>query len=404
MFSWGLLSYPWPTKKFWIILTFYTMFVILIRYAFQFSNVDTENCDEEDLDKGRCPTQIVGIHYHRKKFYTYVVWDFILLMAVFVHTGLLKEYGLWNQIVNERRNPLAQLLVDFKAFFTHLISSDSSRGARGGRDYYTIMLFFDLLVFVTIVFGASSFGISTVEGDVQVISLITSNSFPMGFVVFLLLQFISMLVDRTPISTAAQIHLSGQRSIVLSNNTLQELYCSLNHTDQSCGRISTVMVKDLFPYYIRAPNTGESKGILEENVSCIFSLSSSNSSGSPEWWTLEEVNGMDPAGIELLVFSDRVAPGIFGSFASIGIIALYGTYVLAFGKIIHSYAEGLIFSLIFNEIMCPDVLWQLLEDIYLVRSRRKFDLEEILVGRLFAVIRSPESIIQLTEVAKPKRD
>ena len=109
-------------------------------------------------------------------------------------------------------------MEDFKAFFTHLISSDSSRGARGGRDYYTIMLFFDLLVFVTIVFGASSFGvsgpsllalwdgstncdalipqISTVEGDVQVISLITSNSFPMGFVVFLLLQFISMLVDR----------------------------------------------------------------------------------------------------------------------------------------------------------------------------------------------------------------
>ncbi|KAL5459800.1 hypothetical protein EMCRGX_G033176 [Ephydatia muelleri] len=413
MFSWGLLSYPWPTKKFWIILTFYTMFVILIRYAFQFSNVDTENCDEEDLDKGRCPTQIVGIHYHRKKFYTYVVWDFILLMAVFVHTGLLKEYGLWNQIVNERRNPLAQLLVDFKAFFTHLISSDSSRGARGGRDYYTIMLFFDLLVFVTIVFGASSFGvsglsllalwdgstncdalipqISTVEGDVQVISLITSNSFPMGFVVFLLLQFISMLVDSPP--------------------AREQLVAKVQARFQSGGSLNLLsswtisrMVKDLFPYYIRAPNTGESKGILEENVSCIFSLSSSNSSGSPEWWTLEEVNGMDPAGIELLVFSDRVAPGIFGSFASIGIIALYGTYVLAFGKIIHSYAEGLIFSLIFNEIMCPDVLWQLLEDIYLVRSRRKFDLEEILVGRLFAVIRSPESIIQLTEVAKPKRD
>ena len=90
MFSWGLLSYPWPTRKFWIILTFYTMFVILIRYAFQFSNVDTENCDEEDLGKGRCPTQIVGIHYHRRKFYVYIVWDFVLLMAVFVHTGLLK--------------------------------------------------------------------------------------------------------------------------------------------------------------------------------------------------------------------------------------------------------------------------------------------------------------------------
>ena len=86
------------------------------------------------------------------------------------------------------------------------------------------------------------------------------------------------------------------------------------------------------------------------------------------------------------------------------IVALYATYVLGIGKIIHSYAEGLTFSLIFDEILCPDVLWQLLEDIYLVRSGRKFDLEEILVGRLFAVIRSPESIIQLTEVEKPKRD
>ena len=45
-------------------------------------------------------------------------------------------------------------------FVAHLRSSGSSRSARGGRDYYTIMLFFDLLVFVTIVFGASSFGVS----------------------------------------------------------------------------------------------------------------------------------------------------------------------------------------------------------------------------------------------------
>ncbi|KAL5467471.1 hypothetical protein EMCRGX_G031697 [Ephydatia muelleri] len=700
MFSWGLLSYPWPTRKFWIVLTFYTMFVILVRYAFQFKKADTEDkCQGKNVDQGRCPTQIVGIHYYGRDFYSHVVWDFILLMAVFVHTALLKEYGLWVQTVSKnKKNPLAQLWGDFMMFVAHLRSSGSSRSARGGRDYYTIMLFFDLLVFVTIVFGASSFGISTAQGGVvQVISLVKSNTVPMGFVVFLLLQFLSMLIDRaiylrhsikakfifhvfllliwhvwlffvlpaitvqtfstnvpaqfiyffkcfyfitsslqiildypvqgvgwflrhtyntvsstlftvykiipllpelremidwvftdtvldlfqwltvqklwyliyhiksrreqekrevrilgtppsllvkivyggvlvllflgliwgplfffslvtetgslnpvtsisievsldgfqslltarqlnvsdlseeeydqlinkynesipqfasiyrmenfqkviisnqpasiwvisppareqlvakvqdslqahsslnlhgswtisrTPISTAAQIQLSGQRTIGLSNSTLQELYCSLNHTDPSCSGISAVTVEDLFPSYIYAPTTGESTGITQliandGYVSCALSLSSSNSSGSPEWWTLEEVNDTDPAGIDLLVYSDKVAAGVFSSIASIGIIGLYVSIVFAVGRIIHSYAEGLPFSLIFDEMLCPDVLWQLLEDIYLVRSRRKFDLEEILVGRLFAVIRSPESIIQLTEFEKPKLD
>ena len=91
MFSWGLLSYPWPTRKFWIVLTFYTMFVILVRYAFQFKKADTEDkCQGKNVDQGRCPTQIVGIHYYGRDFYSHVVWDFILLMAVFVHTALLK--------------------------------------------------------------------------------------------------------------------------------------------------------------------------------------------------------------------------------------------------------------------------------------------------------------------------
>ena len=91
MFSWGLLSFPWPTRKFWIVLTFYTMFVILIRYAFQFKNADTkDSCLDKYVDQGRCPTQIVGIHYYGRDFYSHVVWDFILLMAVFVHTALLK--------------------------------------------------------------------------------------------------------------------------------------------------------------------------------------------------------------------------------------------------------------------------------------------------------------------------
>ena len=102
MFCWGLLSFPWPTRKFWVVLTFYTVFVILVRYAFQFKQADMDtSCQVRNLDQGRCPTQIVGIYYYGRSFYSHVVWDFLLLVAVFVHTALLKvghcvlDGGVW---------------------------------------------------------------------------------------------------------------------------------------------------------------------------------------------------------------------------------------------------------------------------------------------------------------------
>ena len=46
MFLWGLLSIPWPTKRFWLTLMFYTMFVILVKYGFQFEPIDDRPDDE----------------------------------------------------------------------------------------------------------------------------------------------------------------------------------------------------------------------------------------------------------------------------------------------------------------------------------------------------------------------
>ena len=91
MFCWGLLSFPWPSRKFWVVMMFYTMFVILVRYAFQFKQADFgSDCLSQNVKRGRCPTQIVGIYYYGSSFYSSIVWDFILLMAVFLHTALLK--------------------------------------------------------------------------------------------------------------------------------------------------------------------------------------------------------------------------------------------------------------------------------------------------------------------------
>ena len=44
-----------------------------------------------------------------------------------------------------------------KRFYSRLLNPDISLGA---SDYYVIMLFFDVLCLITIVFGISSFGVS----------------------------------------------------------------------------------------------------------------------------------------------------------------------------------------------------------------------------------------------------
>ena len=84
MFLWGLLSIPWPTKRFWLTLIIYTMFVILLKYGFQFQQVDWSGSP----DAGLYWPRILGIE-KKHDFFENVVWDIILLIFLFVHRGLL---------------------------------------------------------------------------------------------------------------------------------------------------------------------------------------------------------------------------------------------------------------------------------------------------------------------------
>ena len=86
------------------------------------------------------------------------------------------------------------------------------------------------------------------------------------------------------------------------------------------------------------------------------------------------------------------------------IIGLYISVVLVIGSFIRNYISQLPSRLLVDEIVNPDPLLQLCSDIFLVRENRHFRLEEILVGKLFFIFRSPERIIKLTEHAKPKQD
>lgn len=88
LFSWGLLSIPWPSKWFWLVLIFYTMFVLAVKYAFQFHDIDywAEHFDQRS---GLYPPRLIGILY-RENFFANAAWDMLLLIALLIHRGLLK--------------------------------------------------------------------------------------------------------------------------------------------------------------------------------------------------------------------------------------------------------------------------------------------------------------------------
>lgn len=94
LYTWGLLSIPWPTRKFWLTLIFYTMSVLLIKYAFQFHEIPYWK-EHFDSNSGLYPPLVLGI-LHRKNFFTNAVWDILLLIALLLHRGLLVQYGLWS--------------------------------------------------------------------------------------------------------------------------------------------------------------------------------------------------------------------------------------------------------------------------------------------------------------------
>jgi len=84
MFLWGLLSIPWPTRRFWLALMFYTMFVILVKYGFQFDAINWPI----NQNSGLYWPYILGVE-KRSEFLNNIVWDLMLLISLFFHRGLL---------------------------------------------------------------------------------------------------------------------------------------------------------------------------------------------------------------------------------------------------------------------------------------------------------------------------
>lgn len=100
LFAWGLLCIPWPSKTFWLTMIFFSMLVLVLKYVFQFHNIDY---NDENLQSGTgfSVQNVLGVVYYKSSadFFRNASWDMLLLIALLLNRGRLKVSLVLNSSV-----------------------------------------------------------------------------------------------------------------------------------------------------------------------------------------------------------------------------------------------------------------------------------------------------------------
>ena len=114
LYGWGLLSTPWPSKRFWLTLIFYSMFALVIKYSFQFHNIKWS--DSSTSGNGLYLPSVVGIEF-QKNFLSNATLDMLLLIALLIHRALLKVHMEFVRRIGREIGRMKQIPFICKSFF-----------------------------------------------------------------------------------------------------------------------------------------------------------------------------------------------------------------------------------------------------------------------------------------------
>ncbi|KAF6078985.1 piezo type mechanosensitive ion channel component 1 [Phyllostomus discolor] len=170
----------------------------------------------------------------------------------------------------------------------------------------------------------------------------------------------------------------------------------------------SVVIPNLFPKYIRAPNGPEANPVkqLQPNEEADYlgvriqlrrEQVGSGAAGFLEWWVIELQDCQADCNLlPMVIFNDKVSPPSLGFLAGYGIMGLYVSIVLVIGKFVRGFFSEISHSIMFEELPCVDRILKLCQDIFLVRETRELELEEELYAKLIFLYRSPETMIKWT--------
>uniref|UniRef100_A0A8B9KTY8 Piezo type mechanosensitive ion channel component 2 n=1 Tax=Astyanax mexicanus TaxID=7994 RepID=A0A8B9KTY8_ASTMX len=231
IFLWAMMSVPRPTKRFWMTAIIYTEITVVVKYFFQFGFFPWTSSAYRGINAERpfALPNIVGV----EKKDGYVLFDLIQLLALFFHRSILKVlvpfyfYTLYTCNLEQVRRrhskkkkrqhkpPLSrkeqirqrvrERLLEAKAaiievalhiylpirqFFYDIIHPEYSPVC----DVYALMFLIDVVNFIVIIFGYWAFGKHSAAADIT--ESLSEDQVPEAFLVMLLIQFGTMIVDR----------------------------------------------------------------------------------------------------------------------------------------------------------------------------------------------------------------
>uniref|UniRef100_A0A3Q0SK86 Piezo type mechanosensitive ion channel component 1 (Er blood group) n=1 Tax=Amphilophus citrinellus TaxID=61819 RepID=A0A3Q0SK86_AMPCI len=216
VFLWAMLSVPRPTKRFWMTAIVYTEVMVVVKYIFQFGFFPWNSVYELTLneDKPFFPPRILGL----EKTDNYIRYDLLQLLALFFHRSLLmvmestgetadsSKEPVKKQQKGRRREAVSKRIQDMghkiknvfiygvyrpaQGFFRDILHSEY----RAATDVYALMFLTDVIDFIIIVFGFWAFGKHSAAADIA--STLSEDQVPEAFLVMLLIQFSTMIIDR----------------------------------------------------------------------------------------------------------------------------------------------------------------------------------------------------------------
>ncbi|XP_058452791.1 piezo-type mechanosensitive ion channel component isoform X2 [Malaya genurostris] len=96
---WGTLTFPRPSKNFWVTLIAYTQTVVILKCVCQFDML-WWNQNPIPPNQPFSPARIIGIEQKKG----YATYDLALLLVLFCHRFILKSLGLWKSEFAEEPN------------------------------------------------------------------------------------------------------------------------------------------------------------------------------------------------------------------------------------------------------------------------------------------------------------
>nr|XP_028591615.1 piezo-type mechanosensitive ion channel component 2-like [Podarcis muralis] len=243
IFLWAMLSIPRPTKFFWMTAIIYTEVTVVVKYFSQFGFFPwtTKAYCGVYAEEPLALPNIAGI----EKKDGYVHFDLVQLLALFFHRYILKCYGLWDskgvsipdaeeknlagrqkrkdktleeakkkwslfrkkptggkrltkaamkrQMVKAKKLLIKvslQIYRPVRQFFYDIIHPECSLIC----DVYALMFLVDVINFIIVIFGYWAFGKHSAAADIT--ESLSEDQVPEAFLVMLLVQFGTMIVDR----------------------------------------------------------------------------------------------------------------------------------------------------------------------------------------------------------------